>query len=82
MIRRLMVAFAAFALLGAAACSGGEKKGDEAPTEQPESAPMGETNEAPPADDTTEEAPPEEAPDDATEDGAAEEGGDESGAEE
>lgn len=40
MIRRLMVLLAAVALTGAVACGGGEQKGDEAPTEQPESAPM------------------------------------------
>ena len=46
MIRRLMILLAAIALSGAVGCGGGEKKGDEAPTEQPESAPMEEEAEA------------------------------------
>ena len=65
MIRKLMIAFAAMALMGSVACSGGDKKTDEAPAEQPESAPMEE--------EAAEEAPAEEA----AEEEAAEEGADE-----
>ena len=77
MIRRLMMVLAAFALMGAVACGGGEKKADETPTEQPESAPMAE-----------EEAPAEEMDEAAADEGVdeaapAEEGAeDASGAEE
>ncbi len=71
MIRRLMVAFAAVAMMGAVGCSGGEKKADEAPAEQPESAPMEEV-EAPAEEEV--EAPDEEAPAD---EGMDEEEGDE-----